>query len=152
MINPFERQIVNAEMPCRIIGLLQHGAGKCIKLLLSAFIVAGTAGTSYAMGLPPAGTGGESAGLGSMLTSLAPLLLIFVIFYFLLIRPQSKKAKEHKELLENLKKGDKIMTNGGIYGVIEDLDGETITLRVGTKDDVRIKINRSFIAGLRAKE
>lgn len=81
-----------------------------------------------------------------------PLILIFVIFYFLLIRPQSKKAKEHKQMLENLKKGDKVMTNGGILGVIEDIDADTVTLKVGVKDDVRIKVNRNYIAVMRTKE
>ncbi|MEW6602544.1 MAG: preprotein translocase subunit YajC, partial [Nitrospirota bacterium] len=75
--------------------------------------------------------GGGPQGTGAMLQSFLPLILIFVIFYFLLIRPQSKKAKEHKQMLENLKKGDKIMTNGGIYGLIEEIDTETVTLKVG---------------------
>jgi preprotein translocase subunit YajC len=55
-------------------------------------------------------------------------------------------------MLENLKKGDKIMTNGGIYGLIEDIDADAVTLKVGIKDDVRIKVNRGYIAGLRSKE
>jgi len=102
----------------------------------------------YAMAGPPPGGAGQQ-GAGAAISSLIPLILIFVIFYFLLIRPQSKKAKEHKKMLENLKKGDKVITNGGIYGVIEDLDGDTVTLKIGVKDDVRIKINRNYIAGLR---
>ncbi|UCH82474.1 MAG: preprotein translocase subunit YajC [Nitrospiraceae bacterium] len=103
------------------------------------------------MAAPP-GQGGGSQGPGAMISSFMPLILIFVIFYFLLIRPQSKKAKEHKQMLENLKKGDKIMTNGGIHGIIEDIDTHTVTLKVGIKDDVRIKVNRSYIAGLRTGE
>jgi preprotein translocase subunit YajC len=107
----------------------------------------------HAMAAPPGGgNGGASQGAGAMFQSFLPLILIFVIFYFLLIRPQSKKAKEHKELLENLKKGDKVMTNGGIYGLIEDIDENTVTLKVGIKDDVKIKIGRGYIAGLRNKE
>jgi preprotein translocase subunit YajC len=102
----------------------------------------------YAMAGPPAGDAGQQ-GAGAVISSLIPLILIFLIFYFLLIRPQSKRAKEHKKMLENLKKGDKVITNGGIYGVIEDLDGDTVTLKIGVKDDVRIKINRNYIAGLR---
>lgn len=101
----------------------------------------------YAMAAPP---GGEAGGPGAMISSFLPLILIFVIFYFLLIRPQSKKAKEHKQMLENLKKGDKIMTNGGIYGLIEDIDGDTVTLKVGIKDDVRIKVNRNHISNIRS--
>lgn len=102
----------------------------------------------HAMAAPPGG-GGEPQGAGAMLQSFLPLILIFVIFYFLLIRPQSKKAKEHKQMLENLKKGDKVMTNGGIYGIIEEIDADTVTLKIGIKDDVRIKINRNFVSGLR---
>jgi preprotein translocase subunit YajC len=107
---------------------------------------------AFAMGGPPGGTGAQPQGAGGMLTSFLPLILIFVIFYFLLIRPQSRKAKEHKQMLEELKKGDKVMTTGGIFGVIEDMDGKTVTLKVGIKDDVRIKVDRNYIAGLRTGE
>lgn len=108
--------------------------------------------TVYAMAAPPVGGNGASQGAGAMLQSFFPLILIFAIFYLLLIRPQQKKAKEQKEMLGNLKKGDKVMTNGGIYGLIEDIDENTATLKVGIRDDVRIKINRAYIAGLRNKE
>ena len=110
------------------------------------------AGIVHAMAAPPAGGNAAPQGAAAMIQSFLPLILIFVIFYFLLIRPQSKKAKEHKELLENLKKGDKVMTNGGIYGLIDDIDEKTVTLKVGIKDDVKIKIDRGYIAGLRNKE
>jgi len=105
-----------------------------------------------AMASPPAGGNAAPQGAGAMLQSFLPLILIFIIFYFLLIRPQSKKAKEQKQMLDNLKKGDKVMTNGGIYGLIEDIDEKTVTLKVGIKDDVKIKISRGYIAGLRDKE
>ncbi len=119
------------------------------KVFLSAsFIVIALADMAHAMSAPPGG-GGEPQGAGAMIQSFLPLILIFVIFYFLLIRPQSKKAKEHKATLENLKKGDKVMTNGGILGMIDDIDGDTLTLKIGVKDDVRIKINRNYIASLR---
>ena len=122
-------------------------------LLFSLCMAAGGADTVYAMAGQPAGNGGGGPqGPAAMLQSFLPLILIFVIFYFLLIRPQSKKAKEHKQLLENLKKGDKVMTNGGIYGVIDDIDADNITLKIGVGSDVKIKVNRSYIAGLRTKE
>lgn len=105
---------------------------------------------AYAMGGAPGGEAPQG-GIG-MLSSFLPLILIFVIFYFLLIRPQQKKAKEHKQMLESLKRGDKVMTNGGILGVIEELDADTVTLKVGVKDDVRIKVNRNYIAVVRTKE
>lgn len=115
--------------------------------MLSACFLAGLPGMVSAMAAPPGG--GQPQGPGAMFSSFLPLILIFVIFYFLLIRPQSKKAKEHKQMLENIKKGDKVMTNGGIYGLIEEIDGDTVILKVGIKDDVRIKINRNYIANLR---
>ncbi|RJQ15274.1 MAG: preprotein translocase subunit YajC [Nitrospiraceae bacterium] len=107
---------------------------------------------AFAMGGAPGGTGGEPQGLTGAISSFLPLILIFVIFYFLLIRPQSKKAKEHKQMLDNLKKGDKVLTTGGIYGIIEDIDGDAVTLKVGIKDDVKIKVNRNYIANLRSGE
>ena len=116
--------------------------------LISCDILIGFNDRVHALAAPPGG-GGEQQGAGAMIQSFLPLILIFVIFYFLLIRPQSKKAKEHKQTLQDLKKGDKVMTNGGIHGIIEDIDGDTLTLKIGIKDDVRIKINRNYIASLR---
>ncbi len=121
-------------------------------LLYITCLLAGSADIVYAMAGQPGGGDGGAQGPAAMIQSFLPLILIFVIFYFLLIRPQSKKAKEHKQVLENLKKGDKIMTNGGIYGIIEDIDTDTVTLKVGIKDDVRIKVSRAYVAGLRTKE
>ena len=110
------------------------------------------ADTVYAMAAPQAGGNAAPQGAMAMMQSFLPLILIFGIFYFLLIRPQSKKAKEHKEMLGNLKKGDKVMTNGGIYGLIEEIDEKTAILKVGIKDDVKIKISRGYISGIRDKE
>jgi preprotein translocase subunit YajC len=69
-----------------------------------------------------------------------------VIFYFLLIRPQQKKAKEHQEMISGLKKGDKVITSGGIHGQITALDDTTVTIEIAEK--VRIKVTRSTLAGL----
>ncbi len=120
-------------------------------IFLFSCMTAGMTDMGYAMAGPPAGDG-AAQGPAAMFQSFLPLILIFVIFYFLLIRPQSKKAKEHKQMLENLKKGDKIMTNGGIYGVIEDFDADNVTLKIGIGSDVKIKVNRNFVANLRTKE
>ncbi len=106
---------------------------------------------AYALAGAPGGAGGEPQGAGGML-QFAPLILIFVIFYFLLIRPQSKKSKDHRQMLESLKKGDKIITTGGIHGFIEDIDGNIITLKIGIKDDIKVKVSRNYIAGLRTGE
>ena len=88
---------------------------------------------AYAMGQGGA-AGGQGAG---GFTSFIPLILMFVIFYFLLIRPQQKKTKEHKEMLANVKKGDRIITNGGIYGRITGMDDTALTLEIA--DKVRVK-------------
>ena len=103
---------------------------------------------AYAMGASPGGGEGPQGAAG-LFQSFLPLIIIFGIFYFLLIRPQSKKAKDHKDLLGNLKRGDKVLTTGGIYGLIEDIDGSVVTLKIGIKDDVKIKVERNYIAGLR---
>jgi preprotein translocase subunit YajC len=138
---------------CHVPYRVNKNIAYTFKLLLSPILVlAGPTDIVHAMAGQPGGGGGGPQGPMAMLQSFLPLILIFVIFYFLLIRPQSKKAKEHKQMLEDLKKGDKVMTNGGIYGIIEEIDTETVTLKVGIKDDVKIKVNRSYIAGLRTKE
>jgi len=101
---------------------------------------------AYAMG--PGQGGAGQGGAGGLLGSLLPLILIFVIFYFLLIRPQQKKAKEQKNMIDNLKKGDKIVTSGGIFGVIEAVGTNTVTLKVG--ENVKIKLGKPYVAALRA--
>jgi len=152
MRTPSEGKLNYIMLIKRLPGFLTFGIEKCLGFLFIVVLLTGFAGVSYAMAPPAGGAAGGPQGIGAMVQSFLPLILIFVIFYFLLIRPQSKKAKEHKQLLENLKKGDKIMTNGGIYGIIEDLDADTITLKVGIGGDVKIKVNRGYVAGLRTKE
>jgi preprotein translocase subunit YajC len=68
---------------------------------------------------------------------------IFLIFYFMIIRPQQKRAKERDKLLSNLEKGDKVVTNGGIHGIIAGLEDKTALLQVS--DNVKLKIDRSAI-------
>ena len=71
-----------------------------------------------------------------------PLILIFVIFYFFLIRPQHKKAKEHKKMVEELKRGDKVITSGGIIGTVERIiDNEKIEVEIS--DNVKVEILRT---------
>jgi preprotein translocase subunit YajC len=82
-------------------------------------------------------------GPGQMLSFL-PLVLIFVVFYFLLIRPQQKKAKQHQEMLGKLKKNDEVMTSGGIYGRVVTLADNVVTLEVAP--NVRIRVNRPQIS------
>jgi len=71
---------------------------------------------------------------------------MFAIFYFLLIRPQQKKAKEHREMVNNLKKGDRVITSGGIHGRITSLDEGTVTVEIA--DKVKIKVLRGNISVL----
>lgn len=79
------------------------------------------------------------AGLGSMIGMFLPMILIFVVFWFMLIRPQRKKDKKVKEMLNNLKAGDQITTIGGIYGTIKGIKDDTITLSVGMNNmDMRV--------------
>ncbi len=79
---------------------------------------------------------------GSGIGQFIPLILIFVIFYFFLIRPQQKKVKEHKLMVENLKRGDKVITSGGIIGTVEKvLDNDKV--EVSISDEVRVEIVRS---------
>jgi preprotein translocase subunit YajC len=96
---------------------------------------------AYAMGTGGAG-GGQSGGLGAFL----PLIIIFAIFYFLLIRPQQKKSKEHKQILSALKKGDRVVSSGGLHGVITGLADDVVTMEISPK--VRVKVSRGSIAGV----
>ena len=96
----------------------------------------------YAMGTGGTGGGTGGGGLGAFL----PLIIIFAIFYFLLIRPQQKKSKQHKQLLTDLKKGDKVVSSGGLHGIITGLSDDVVTVEISPK--VRVKITRGSIAGV----
>jgi preprotein translocase subunit YajC len=93
------------------------------------------------------GGAGGGAGAGGGIASFIPLILIFVIFYFLLIRPQQKKAKDHQNFLANLKKGDNVVTNGGLYGEITGLTDTVVTLQIA--ENIRVKVSRQHIQGTR---
>jgi preprotein translocase subunit YajC len=95
---------------------------------------------AYAMGPQPGGGG------SSQWMSFLPIILIFAIFYFLLIRPQQKRAKDHRALLSSLKVGDQVLTSGGIYGRVTGLRDDVITLEIS--DKVRVKVSRGNIAGV----
>jgi preprotein translocase subunit YajC len=93
---------------------------------------------------------GAPAGQPSLLSSLALPALFFVVVFFLMIRPQMKRAKEHKELINRLAKGDEVITNGGIAGRVADIGDSFITLEVA--DNVRIKLQRSAIVAVLPKD
>ena len=85
----------------------------------------------------------------AFLQQFGPLIVIFMIFYFLIIRPQQKREKERRDMLLNLKEGDDVITVGGIYGKILNLKDDAITLDVG--DKIRIKVTRSAIGNVLKK-
>ena len=95
----------------------------------------------YAMG-----TGGTGGGDGGGMSAFIPLILMFAIFYFLLIRPQQKKAKQHKSMLSSIRKGDKIVTSGGLHGVITGVADDVITMEIAPK--IRVKVSRGSVAGI----
>lgn len=88
---------------------------------------------------------GGAGGAGGGFSMLVPLLLMFAVFYFLLIRPQQKKQRRHQDMLKSLKVGDKVMTNGGIVGTI--MEGGEHFVKLEIADRVRVDIGRSYIAG-----
>ncbi|MFN3535341.1 MAG: preprotein translocase subunit YajC [Desulfatiglandales bacterium] len=99
---------------------------------------------AYAMG---SGAGGNAATpQGGAFATFIPLILMFVIFYFLLIRPQQKKARQHREMLNALRVGDNIVTSGGLYGTITGIGDGVVTVEIAPK--VRVKISRGSIAAV----
>ena len=99
----------------------------------------------FAGGCVPEG-GEESTSIVPMLIFLA---LIFGVFYFLMIRPQRKRQKDHEQLVQELRKGDKVITAGGIYGQIESLDQDSIVLKI--ESGATIRIARASVIGQREK-
>ena len=94
----------------------------------------------------------QSSPFGStdMLTSLLPFVLIFVIMYFLILRPQQKRVKQHQEMVKNVRKGDTVVTSGGMVGrVTKVVDDDQIEVEIA--DGVRIRQMRSMVSGVRAK-
>lgn len=95
-------------------------------------------GIAYAMG-------GKGDGAAGGIASLIPILLMFVIFYFILIRPQQKQARKHQDFVKNLKAGDRVVTTGGLHGTVTGMTESTITLEIS--DKVRVKVTRSAVSG-----
>jgi preprotein translocase subunit YajC len=98
---------------------------------------------------PAAAQAAGTAAQPNPLLSILPLIILFVVFWFLLLRPQMKRAKEHRELLSKLQKGDEVITGGGLAGRIEDLGESFVTVEVA--DKVSVKVQRSAIAAVLPK-
>ena len=111
------------------------------------------AGLGLALGLAAPGIGWAQApgapAAPSFLIQLVPFLLIFVIFYFLLIRPQAKRQREHATMVSSLKKGDEVVTQGGIRGVVVGTRDDVVVLKVA--DEVKIEVEKHAISGLRGR-
>ncbi len=101
--------------------------------------------------LQAAAPDGTQAGLGGGgLITFLPLLLLFVVFYFFLIRPQNKKQKETQKMIDALKKGDKVITIGGIHGVVSSVKDKTVVVKVD--DNAKIEFNKTAIATVEKSE
>ena len=94
--------------------------------------------------------GGEPAGSPSMIFSLLPFILIFAIFYFLLIVPQQRQKKKHRQMLESLKKGDRIVTTSGFLGSVTNIQKDIVTLQLG--ENLKVKVKKEFISSLQSAE
>ncbi len=99
---------------------------------------------AYAMG--QAGGPAAEGGGGLLATPLFPIILMLGVMWFFLIRPQQKKQKEHREMINALKKGDRVITSGGLYGRITGVTDNTLTLEIA--DKVRVKVSRAHVGGL----
>jgi len=94
------------------------------------------------------GLGGDS---GQAIVQFLPIILIFVVFYFLLIRPQQKKSKEHKTMLTSLRRGDRVVTGGGIVGTVARVNPNDEEIAVDIAENVRVKVVRSTITAVLAR-
>jgi len=97
--------------------------------------------TAYAMGAAGDGAGAATGGGAS---GLIMMVVIFAIFYFILIRPQQKKMKEHKKMVDDLKRGDEIITGGGIYGTVEGVTPDTLTIKIA--ENTKVKVTRGSVS------
>ena len=88
----------------------------------------------------------QGGGSANLISTLIMFGAIFLIFYFMIIRPQQKRAKQREKMLSNMQKGDKVITSGGLHGTIAGLDEKTVLLQVG--DNIKMKFEKSAIASV----
>jgi preprotein translocase subunit YajC len=130
---------------------VQNSAGYRLSNLTAAIAIAWMSVTAVAQDAPPvpadtpsASTSAAPGQASSPFMSLMPFVLVFAIMYFLMIRPQQKRMKEHKNLLESLKKGDDVVTTSGFIGTISGITDKVVTLELA--DNVRVKMLKSQIS------
>lgn len=85
----------------------------------------------------------------ALLVNFAPFILIFAIFWWLLIAPARRRQKAHEKLLEELKRGDRVVTNGGLHGEVAGLEGDVVFLKIA--DNVKVRVTKSAVAGLQGE-
>jgi len=88
----------------------------------------------------------QGNGMTGLVSSLLPFVLIILVFYFLILRPQQKKQKARQRLLESVKKGDKVITSGGIHGTVEGVEDKTVLVKIS--DNTKVKMDRSAISAI----
>lgn len=98
---------------------------------------------AYAMGAPPEGAGGGSAILGML-----PFVLMFLVLYLLILRPQIKKQKAHQKMVDELKKGDQVVTSGGIHGVVVNLKDDIVVLKIA--ENVKVDLSRAAVSTVKS--
>ena len=101
--------------------------------------------------ITPAFAQGAPAGGADMFLQLVPFVLIFIIMWFLIIRPQQRRAKQHQEMLKNVRRGDTVVTTGGIVGKVVRVTDDGADIDVEIADGVRVKVVRSMLADVRTK-
>ena len=100
---------------------------------------------------PPSRKGPPPGAAWSMILQLVPFILIFVIMWFLIIRPQQRRAKEHQEMIKNVRRGDTVVTSGGIIGKVTKVSDDAADIEVEIADGVRVKVVRAMISEVRTK-
>ncbi len=101
---------------------------------------------AYAMGVPPSGEGQQ----GNPILGFLPIILMFLVLYLLMIRPQMKKQKNQQRMIDELEKGDEIVTNGGIHGTIQNIKDDILVLKIA--DNVKIELSRAAVQRVKGKE
>ena len=90
----------------------------------------------------------QAGGTGAFLVQILPIAAIFLVFYFIVIAPANKQRKKTQEMLSALKKGDQVVTQGGIYATVQSVEPEVVYLLIGVGDKIKVKVSRSAITGV----